>query len=91
MEASADLGALMRRGFALNDILTELSRIVTDIEFPPDALRLLMERLADVEHRLAFGTSERLQGAAVVGAFIAARDVMDVAARRTGAGAGARR
>ena len=36
----------------------------------------LVEALADVEHRLAFGTSERLQLGSLVAAFSTARDAL---------------
>ena len=68
-DAHGALRALLGRGFALSDVLNELARIVPDIELPPEALRLLVERMAEVEHRIAFGTSEKLQGAALVAAF----------------------
>ena len=86
-EAHSDLTALTHRGFALSDILNELARFVPLVAMPQDALRLLMERLADIEYRLAFGTSEKLQGASLVGAFVAAREIM--AGRGAGGGAGA--
>ena len=75
-EAHKDLQTILQRGFALTDILNELSRIVPDIHMVPGALRLLVERMAEIEHRLAFGTSEKLQGASLVAAFWAAREVM---------------
>jgi len=75
-QAHKDLQTILQRGFALTDILNELSRIVPDIHMVPGALRLLVERMAEIEHRLAFGTSEKLQGASLVAAFWAAREVM---------------
>ena len=85
-EAHADLGVLARHGFALSDILNELARYVPTLAMPQEALRLLMERLADIEYRLAFGTSEKLQGASLVAAFVAAREAM--AGKGAGGGAG---
>jgi replication factor C subunit 3/5 len=75
-EGYADLNALTHRGFALSDILNELARYVPQITLPSEALRILMERMADIEYRLAFGTSEKLQGASLVAAFTAAKDAM---------------
>ena len=40
----------------------------------------LVDALADIEHRLAFGTSERLQLGALVGAFSGAREAIVAAA-----------
>jgi len=51
------------------------------IESLPTATRIdLIEALADTEHRLAYGTSERLQLGALVGAFGAARASVAAAA-----------
>jgi len=75
-EAHAALRALLARGFALSDVLNELARVVPDIDLPPEALRLLVERMAEVEHRIAFGTSEKLQGASLVAAFALAKDAL---------------
>jgi replication factor C subunit 3/5 len=42
--------------------------------------RNLVEALADLEHRLAYGTSERLQLGALVAAFVRAREDVVAAA-----------
>lgn len=41
----------------------------------------LVERLADIEYRLAFGTSERLQLGSLVGGFILAKEEIVAAAK----------
>lgn len=41
----------------------------------------LCEKLADIEHRLAYGTSERLQLGSLVAAFSLARDEIAAAAQ----------
>lgn len=47
----------------------------------PTGVRIdLLECMADVEHRLAFGTSERLQLGALVGGFTVAREGIVAAA-----------
>ena len=57
------------------------NRWVFRIESLPTATRIdLIEALADTEHRLAYGTSERLQLGALVGAFGAARASVAAAA-----------
>ena len=76
-EAHADLLALARRGFALTDILVAVAATVVLVAMPPDALRFIVGRLADIEHRLAFGTTDKVQGAALVGAFAELRALMD--------------
>ena len=43
----------------------------------------LVERLAEVEYRLASGTNERLQLGALVGAFVEAREAAVIASNDT--------
>lgn len=48
----------------------------------PSAARLdLLEAMADTEMRLAYGTSERIQLASLVGSFVQAREIIRDAAR----------
>jgi replication factor C subunit 3/5 len=77
--AHAAVLALTRRGFALTDVLGQIAARVAQMALPADALKLLVTRLADVEYRLAFGTSDKVQGAALVGAFAAMRELLDEA------------
>lgn len=75
--STADLSAMSTlKGLALADILTELSRTVSTMTLKSEVRALLLERFADIEYRLAFGTSEKLQAAALVGAFAAAREML---------------
>lgn len=48
---------------------------------PPDVLVQLVSDMADVEHRLAYGTSERLQLGALVASFVNAREGIVAAAK----------
>jgi replication factor C subunit 3/5 len=48
---------------------------------PPRVRITLVEKLADIEHRLAFGCSEALQLGALVAAFALARDDIVAAAQ----------
>lgn len=48
---------------------------------PPRVRVALLAKLADIEHRLAFGTSERLQLGALSGAFAEAREGIVAAAK----------
>ena len=50
------------------------------MSLPGAVQRALVEALADTEHRLAYGTSERLQLGALVGAFVLQRDAIAAAA-----------
>eukprot|EP00271_Cylindrocystis_brebissonii_P005139 TRINITY_DN17087_c0_g2_i1.p1 TRINITY_DN17087_c0_g2~~TRINITY_DN17087_c0_g2_i1.p1 ORF type:complete len:362 (+),score=66.90 TRINITY_DN17087_c0_g2_i1:201-1286(+) len=61
------------RGLALVDIVRQLQPFVMRIEMP-SAVRIgVIDAMADVEYRLAFGTNEKLQLGALVGAFATAR------------------
>lgn len=55
-------------------------RWVFKIDMPAKDRIFLVDALADVEHRLAFGTSERLQLGSLVGAFTVAREGIVAAA-----------
>ena len=66
------------KGYALTDILTDLGTALLGVELPPAVLAVLLDGMSDVEHRLAFGTIEKLQAASLVGVFIQARHIMEV-------------
>lgn len=51
------------------------------ISLPPMVRIQLVEALADLEHRLAFGTSERLQLGALCACFVQAREAIAQAAQ----------
>jgi replication factor C subunit 3/5 len=51
------------------------------LSIPVAAKVSLVERMADVEHRLAFSTSEKLQVGALVAAFVRARETIAAAAK----------
>lgn len=42
-------------------------------------MAVLLDGMSGVEHRLAFGTDEKLQAASLVGVFVQARHMMKVA------------
>ncbi|PRP88648.1 replication factor C subunit 5-like [Planoprotostelium fungivorum] len=62
------------KGLALQDIITELHRKILKVEFSEEVKMILIDKLADIEHRLAAGTSEKLNLGALVGAFQLARE-----------------
>jgi replication factor C subunit 3/5 len=64
------------KGLALSDMLMEVSRQVAEVALPPKARVFLLMSLSDIEHRLAFGCSEKLQMAALVAAFVCMRSTM---------------
>jgi len=61
------------KGYALVDVLTDLTIMVTSMDFPPGILADLLDGMSNVEYRLAFGTSEKIQIASLVGVFAKAR------------------
>ena len=79
-------GLVRDKGYALSDLLTEVSERVMCTQFPPDAMSALLEQLADLEYRLATGTNEQLQLTSFVSAFTLARQQMGAAAGGRGRG-----
>ncbi|TNN45388.1 Replication factor C subunit 5 [Liparis tanakae] len=64
------------KGLALNDIITEIHLLVHRVDFPP-AIRIgLLIKLADIEHRLASGTNEKIQLSSMVAAFQSVRELV---------------
>jgi len=64
------------KGYALADVLTDITTIVTAMDLPPGVLGDLLSGMSDVEYRLSFGTDEKLQVASLVGVFFRARHHM---------------
>lgn len=69
------------KGLALLDIVQQLHPWVFQIEMPSKIRIELIDRMADVEYRLAYGTSEKLQLGALVGAFSQAAEALIAAAK----------
>ncbi|XP_076290733.1 replication factor C subunit RfC3 [Lasioglossum baleicum] len=65
----------LKKGLALQDILTELHLFVNKIEFPDQILIDLVIKLAEIEKRVAIGCSETVQLNALVSVFQNARDI----------------
>jgi len=61
------------RGLALTDILEGIHAYIMRVHYPAEVRVFLVEGLADLEHRLAAGTSDTLQLGALVGIFMKAR------------------
>ncbi|XP_033828313.1 replication factor C subunit 5 [Periophthalmus magnuspinnatus] len=64
------------KGLALHDILTEVHLLIHRVDFPPSIRMDLLIKLADIEHRLASGTNEKIQLSSMVAAFQAVRDLV---------------
>ena len=65
----------------LPDVHCHACRWVFQIEMPSKIRIELIDRMADVEYRLAYGTSEKLQLGALVGAFSQAAEALIAAAK----------
>ncbi|KAL7986792.1 hypothetical protein Chor_013075 [Crotalus horridus] len=64
------------KGLALQDILTEIHLFVHRVDFPTSVRIQLLIKMADVEHRLAAGTNEKIQLGSLVAAFQVTRDLI---------------
>ncbi|KFW78906.1 Replication factor C subunit 5, partial [Manacus vitellinus] len=64
------------KGLALQDILTELHLFVHRVDFPPSIRIQLLIKMADIEYRLAAGTSEKIQLSSLIAAFQVTRDLV---------------
>ncbi|XP_046818904.1 replication factor C subunit 5 isoform X2 [Vespa crabro] len=65
----------IKKGLALQDILTELHQFVHKIEFPDHILIDLVIKMAEIEKRVAVGCSEAVQLNALVATFHKAREI----------------
>lgn len=76
-DAIAFLAEMQReKGYALLDLVNCLSEVVVQYQMPKPVLADLIISLGEAQHRLAAGASEELNRAAVVGAFIVAREAL---------------
>ncbi|ORX69552.1 P-loop containing nucleoside triphosphate hydrolase protein [Linderina pennispora] len=65
-----NIAALKRdKGLALQDILTELVPFVNAIDFPASTRIFLLESIAEIEHHMATGATEKIQLSSLVGSF----------------------
>lgn len=65
------------KGYALADVLADLTVKLAGLEMDSVPLAMLLDGMSDVEHRLAFGTDEKLQTASLVGVFVQARNLIE--------------
>lgn len=68
-----------KKGYAMSDILLDLTTVVSNMELPPGALADLLDGMSNVEYRLASGTDEEIQSASLIGVFVRARSLMSTA------------
>lgn len=64
------------KGYSLVDILRGLFDATVELKLPRAARQRLMPMLADIEYRLSRGATEKVQEAALVGAFFETRTLM---------------
>ncbi|XP_047141890.1 replication factor C subunit 5 isoform X1 [Hydra vulgaris] len=64
------------KGLALQDVLTEVHAFIHRIDFPPRVRMILLDKMAEVEYRLAAGTSEKIQLSSLIACFQCIRDTV---------------
>ena len=64
-------------GLALADIITALAEAMVKLEVPAETRVAWLSGLADIEHRLAGGASEKVQTGGVVGVVRGGVEYMD--------------
>uniref|UniRef100_A0A0K8RE31 Activator 1 subunit 5 n=1 Tax=Ixodes ricinus TaxID=34613 RepID=A0A0K8RE31_IXORI len=64
------------KGLALQDVLTQIHLYVHRIEFPNEVKMYLIDKMAEIENRLAAGTSEKIQLSSLIAAFQTARQMV---------------
>lgn len=57
------------KGLALSDILTEVHKFINRIEFPLEMFVRLLDKIAEIEYRLAQGANENIQLTGLIAAF----------------------
>jgi len=66
------------KGVSLVDIVKQVHTLVLHTSLPPSTLIFILDKLSDIEYRLAFGTSEKLQLGSLVGIFqLASKKIID--------------
>uniref|UniRef100_A0A915E2N0 AAA+ ATPase domain-containing protein n=1 Tax=Ditylenchus dipsaci TaxID=166011 RepID=A0A915E2N0_9BILA len=65
-----------QHGIALADILDELLELITGIDMPQNVASLLMDKISQIETRLASGCSEKIQLLALISAFTDSKELL---------------
>lgn len=63
------------KGIALTDLITGMHEMIMSLELPANARIFLMDQIAQIEHRLSTGASERVQLTALIAAMKGAVDL----------------
>jgi replication factor C subunit 3/5 len=75
VEAFQDIQKMQKlKGLSLIDIIQRVHEFIVRTSMPPSVLGYVLDELSNIEHRLAFGTSDRLQLGALVGVFQIAKE-----------------
>lgn len=68
--ALSNINALkVDKGLALQDIITEISPFVNNIDFPAATRIYLLEQLAEIEYHMSVGATEKVQTSGLIGSF----------------------
>jgi replication factor C subunit 3/5 len=71
-------GMCAAKGYALADVVKELTNRIVTLEMDSIPLAALLDGMSNVEHRLAYGTDEKIQTASLVGVFVKTRQMIEV-------------
>lgn len=66
------------KGYALADVVQEITTKIVQMDMDSVTLGMILDGMSNVEHRLAFGTDERIQIASLVGVFVKTRNSITV-------------
>lgn len=66
------------KGYALTDIISELTAKLIHLDMDSIPLAMLLDGLSNVEYRLASGTDEKIQAASMVGVFVRTRHMIKI-------------
>merc|ERR1712150_297865 len=64
------------KGLALQDIIESVHEYVHKIDFPAEIRIFILDKIAEIEERLAAGTSEKLQTSSLVSIFQQAKNMV---------------
>jgi len=65
------------KGLALVDILTQVHVYIEKIDFPPAVRTFILKGMAEIEHRLAIGTNEKIQLGSLIALFYQGRNKVE--------------
>ncbi|KAI1723839.1 ATPase family associated with various cellular activities (AAA) domain-containing protein [Ditylenchus destructor] len=66
----------LQHGIALADTLDEILELILGLDMPQNVAALLMDRIAQIEHRLSSGCSEKIQWLSLISAFTDSKVVL---------------